>query len=127
AIEKSGRPDFAKVTPGGPDCTRPRLNHFAVASAFVESIGEHYEGRIDLLLTDVVMPGMSGPELAKRVRAARPEIKVLFVSGYGDQEAVQRSMGDIDANLLNKPFGHEDLARTVRRMLDTAAKRRKIR
>jgi len=73
---------------------------------------------IDLLLTDVVMPGMSGPELAEQLRALRPDIKVLFVSGHlpdGDRD----SLGD--AGFLAKPFTSRELLERVREMLAPGA------
>ncbi|PTY03719.1 hypothetical protein DB347_21030 [Opitutaceae bacterium EW11] len=77
------------------------------------------EGRIDLLLTDVVMPDWSGPELAQRVHEAYPRIKVLFMSGYTD-DALGRLGGDLSgAPLLDKPFTPMTLLQRVRQVLDT--------
>ena len=75
---------------------------------------------IDLVITDVVMPGMSGPDLAQRLSAARPRLKVLFVSGYTDDKlgAVLTMNG---ANFLPKPFTVTVLTRKVRQILDAAA------
>jgi len=74
-------------------------------------IAEQHRGPIHLLLTDVVMPGQSGDHLAARLVGSRPEMRVLFMSGYPDDTAVQR-------NYLQKPFGPETLVRTVRQALD---------
>jgi CheY-like chemotaxis protein len=73
-----------------------------------------------LVLTDVVMPGMSGPELAERLRAEGARVPVIFMSGYSS--AVQGSHGMLPpgATLLEKPFTSTDLARAVRRALDGA-------
>jgi PAS domain S-box-containing protein len=76
------------------------------------------DGPIHLLLTDVVMPEMSGGELARRVAALRPEIKVLFISGYNEDEMVNRGLKS--SNLLQKPFGEEDLSRKLRETLDAS-------
>jgi CheY-like chemotaxis protein len=70
---------------------------------------------VDLLLTDVVMPEMSGYELAARVRDSHPEIRMLFISGNAHVEAWPTT---IDGELLQKPFAPDQLARTVRRVLD---------
>jgi two-component system cell cycle sensor histidine kinase/response regulator CckA len=71
--------------------------------------------RIDLMLTDVVMPEMSGYDLAERVRARRPEIRLLFMSGYAPRlSGAQLAAGE----LLKKPFAPEQLARAVRSALD---------
>jgi two-component system, cell cycle sensor histidine kinase and response regulator CckA len=74
-----------------------------------------YDGRIDLLLSDVVMPKMNGVELARRLAQARPAIKVIHMSGYAG-EAVPGG----HAPLINKPFEREVLARRVRATLDGA-------
>jgi two-component system, cell cycle sensor histidine kinase and response regulator CckA len=73
---------------------------------------------IHLVLTDVVMPQMSGPELAKRLRSLRPEIKVLFMSGYTDDTIIRHGMLDPKTRFLQKPLTPEDLLRKVREVLD---------
>lgn len=77
-----------------------------------------YDGLIHLLVSDVVMPGASGRELARRVAAARPETKVLYVSGYTDDAIVQHGMLEPGVNFLQKPFTPAVLARKVREVLD---------
>jgi signal transduction histidine kinase len=72
-------------------------------------------GSIDLLLTDVVMPGMSGPELARQVARIHPEIRILYMSGYTDR-AIARPGPDLQ--LIEKPFHPSALARRVREVLD---------
>jgi two-component system, cell cycle sensor histidine kinase and response regulator CckA len=81
-------------------------------------ICEQDPAAIDLLLTDVVMPRMSGHELAQRVRAMRPELRVLFVSGYTEDAIADH--GDIDAKIdfLQKPITPDVLFRKVREVLD---------
>jgi CheY-like chemotaxis protein len=76
-------------------------------------------GPIQLLMTDVVMPGISGRELAGRVKTIRPEIKVLFMSGYTDQAVVHHGILDTDAALLQKPFTMAALAGKLREILST--------
>ncbi|MDY3563556.1 response regulator [Gemmata sp. JC673] len=73
---------------------------------------------IHLLLTDVVMPGMSGGVLAERVRALRPGARVLFVSGYSEDALVERGLAQATATLLAKPFTATSLTRAVREALD---------
>jgi CheY-like chemotaxis protein len=71
--------------------------------------------RIDLLITDVVMPRMNGPELAERVRAIRPGIRVLYIPGYTGGGLSHRGVGVVEkeARLLVKPFGAEALLQAV--------------
>ncbi len=72
----------------------------------------------DLLVSDVVMPGMRGPELAARIRDLRPTVKILLVSGHADTQEAFRDAGGTAINLLAKPFIAERLARKVREVLD---------
>ena len=74
---------------------------------------------IDVLLTDVVMPGSSGPELSKRLTERRPGLKVLFMSGYTDDAIVQHGVLNAGVFLLNKPFTAESLGRKIREVLDS--------
>jgi CheY-like chemotaxis protein len=75
-------------------------------------------GHIDLLLTDVVMPGMNGIELARRATRLRPGIRVLFMSGYPGEVAVRHGLlGEADA-YLSKPFNPRSLSQKVREVLD---------
>ncbi|HEV7991693.1 MAG TPA: ATP-binding protein, partial [Gemmatimonadaceae bacterium] len=79
-------------------------------------------GRIDLLLTDVVMPEMSGRELAEQFGRIRPEIPVLFMSGYTDDAIVRHGLLRPNIAYLQKPFSADALARKVREALDTPAR-----
>jgi PAS domain S-box-containing protein len=82
------------------------------------ALAEAHAGRIDLAVTDVVMPRMSGPELAARLRARDPGVRLLYVSGYtADQLRSQTDLG-ADATLLAKPFTSDGLLRKVREVLD---------
>jgi len=80
---------------------------------------ERHEGTIQLLLTDVIMPGMSGRELADHVTRKRPSMKVLFMSGYTEDELGQHGLLDPGVTLLRKPFLPEALVEKVREILDT--------
>jgi len=81
-------------------------------------IAARHEGAIHLLLTDVVMPQMSGRELAQRLVRTHPEMRVLYTSGYIDESIMRRSMIDQDPALLKKPFSADALVRRVRAVLD---------
>ena len=75
-------------------------------------------GKIDLLLTDVVMPDMNGVALAEKAQKAHPKLKVLFASGYRDGELRRLGLPDLGPQLLQKPFTTFDLATKVRQTLD---------
>jgi len=81
---------------------------------------ERLEYPVRLLVTDVVMPGMNGQVLAERVRASRPDVKVLFTSGYTGSVIFDHGVLDDGVDFLPKPYGAEDLARRVREVLDRA-------
>ncbi len=73
---------------------------------------------IDLLLTDVVMPGLDGRELAQRAATMRKGLKVLFMTGYSQNAIIHQGRLDPDVELIEKPFGRESLAARVRGILD---------
>jgi two-component system, cell cycle sensor histidine kinase and response regulator CckA len=82
-------------------------------------ICRRHEGPIHLLLTDVIMPQMTGLELAQRVFPLRPEIKVLYISGYTSDALAQRHMMAAGTAFLQKPFTPDALVHQVRAVLDT--------
>jgi PAS domain S-box-containing protein len=81
-------------------------------------VSERHEGPIDLLLTDVVMPTMNGRELAERLTASRPQMRVLYMSGYADNVIVSHGVLAPEVELLQKPFASVDLTLKVRAVLD---------
>ncbi len=80
----------------------------------------HHSGTIHLLLTDVIMPELNGPELSRRVLARRPEIRVLFMSGYAGDSAVEDSEVFDASNFIAKPFSLDALTAKVREVLDAS-------
>jgi len=81
-------------------------------------VSERHEHPIHLLLTDVVMPQMSGPDLAKRLAHTRPEMKVLCMSGYTDDAIARHGAADGLLPLLHKPITVDALTQRVRDVLD---------
>jgi two-component system, cell cycle sensor histidine kinase and response regulator CckA len=82
---------------------------------------QQYSGEIALILTDVVMPQMSGHALMERIKPVRPSLKVLYMSGYTDKAVVRHGMLAGDVAFLQKPFTPDTLARKVREALDSPA------
>jgi CheY-like chemotaxis protein len=89
------------------------------------TLAEQYKGTIDVLLTDVVMPGMRGPEVAKRLNSTRPDMKVIYMSGYteGGFDSCREEGFRPAASLLQKPFKLDHLAATIREVLGAASRR----
>ncbi|MGH3103067.1 MAG: ATP-binding protein [Gaiellaceae bacterium] len=98
-----------------------RYGYTVLAAAGPEQgleIGERYGASIDLLLTDVVMPKMSGRELAQRLLAARPSARLIYMSGYTDGALLEHGVLADGTMFLQKPFSSEELARKVREVLE---------
>jgi PAS domain S-box-containing protein len=85
-------------------------------------ISSDHEGPIHLMLTDVVMPQMSGRELAQRLAPLRPDMRVLYMSGYTDDAIVRHGVLDAGIAFISKPFTPDALAAKVRQVLDTPPK-----
>ncbi len=81
-------------------------------------LAEDHRGQIHLLVTDVVMPQMSGPELARELGEHRAELKVLYTSGYTDKTIVHHGVFKSKASFLQKPYISETLLGKVRSVLD---------
>jgi len=84
------------------------------------AVCERHSGPIHLMLTDVVMPQMSGRELAQCLGPLHPEMKVLYMSGYTDSTLLHQGVLEAEASLIQKPFSPDDLSRKIREVLDGA-------
>ncbi len=78
---------------------------------------EQHDGPIHLLITDVIMPKMGGTDLAKRLQAIKPEMRILYISGFASN-IINRESGDEEKAFLAKPFTYEEITRKVRQVLD---------
>jgi len=83
-----------------------------------EAVSQQHQGPIHLLLTDVVLPGISGRDVARQITARRPETKVLFTSGYTPDAIVRHGVLESGLNFIQKPFTSDTLASKVREVLD---------
>jgi CheY-like chemotaxis protein len=81
-------------------------------------LSQQHAGSIHLMATDIVMPNMSGPEVAKQLMALRPDMKILFLSGYTDDAIIRHGFIDGDLPFLQKPFTKRALLKKVREVLD---------
>jgi CheY-like chemotaxis protein len=84
-------------------------------------IAARHEGPIDLLMTDVVMPGMSGRELAEQLLPRHPAMRLLYASGYTEDAIVRHGVSSLETAFLEKPFTPNALLRKVREVLDALA------
>ncbi len=82
------------------------------------NLAEKHEDTIDLLITDVIMPGMNGRELAEKLNRIFPDIKILYMSGYTANVIAHRGVLDEDVEFIQKPFSNRDLSSKVRKVLD---------
>ena len=80
-------------------------------------LAARHAGPLDVLVTDVVMPRLGGPDLAVRLRAGHPDLRVLFISGYTDDAGDLREAAGPTGDFLQKPFGAEALVTRVRALL----------
>jgi signal transduction histidine kinase/ActR/RegA family two-component response regulator len=95
-----------------------RVLEAASAAAAIRVIETSNGTRIDLVLTDVIMPGMSGNDMSKQLLAKRPDLPVLYMSGYTDDAVVQHGVLEPGINFIQKPFSPNALALKVRQVLD---------
>jgi PAS domain S-box-containing protein len=100
-----------------------RAGHVVLAASGAEEalrLADDESDTIHLLLSDLVMPGTSGRELAVQIQALRPDISILYMSGYTDDAVIRRGVLEAGMAFIQKPFGAEDLAHRVREVLDSA-------
>jgi two-component system, cell cycle sensor histidine kinase and response regulator CckA len=90
-------------------------------AAEAHACAELHQGEIDLLLTDVVMPGGNGLELADQLTARYPRLPVLFMSGYSADIVLRQGLAPESVEFLTKPFTEEQLGQAVRRALGATA------
>jgi two-component system cell cycle sensor histidine kinase/response regulator CckA len=83
-------------------------------------VSRDFGGPIHLMITDVVMPKMSGPQVAMQLVAERPDMKTLFVSGYAENTVLQHGNIDVTACFLSKPFCLSTLANKIREVLEAS-------
>ena len=81
-------------------------------------IGQEFEGQIDLMITDVIMPLMSGREMTEKLKEIRPDLRVLFMSGFTDDAIVHHGVLEESVSFLQKPFSPDALAKKAREILD---------
>ena len=98
-------------------------------SVMTADSGEHaltlyknHKGPIDLLITDVIAPGMSGPMLADKLAEFQPDLKVLYISGYDNTHVVQKYVVEKGHALLTKPFTLEEMQTKVRELLSATVR-----
>ena len=77
---------------------------------------------VDLLITDIIMPGMNGVELANQLRSTQLDLAVLYVSGHGGDELARRGVVESSRELLTKPFDSQQLGERVRQLLDARSR-----
>jgi CheY-like chemotaxis protein len=94
--------------------------HASTPDRAIKSLQDH-GARVDLLLTDVVMPVMNGRELAAQLRRLDPGLRVLYMSGYSSDVVAERGLLPADVSLITKPFSPTALAARVREILDAPA------
>jgi FixJ family two-component response regulator len=81
-------------------------------------MAQAHEGAMHVMLTDVILPGTSGREIARQLVAARPQLRVLYMSGYTDDVIVQHGVLEPGLAFLQKPFTADTLARRIREVLE---------
>jgi DNA-binding NtrC family response regulator len=86
------------------------------------TLGNRHAQTIDMVLTDIIMPELNGPDLVRMMRQKRPTLKALYMSGYANNAAAQIGVLKPDAAFLQKPFSSETLTQCIRKVLDAPGK-----
>ena len=94
----------------------------AESGADALKISENHPGSIDLLITDVIIPDMNGPEISRQLALSRPRVSTLFMSGYMDDALTDHGLRVGHVDFIEKPFSPRVLAQRVREILDRAAR-----
>ena len=81
-------------------------------------LSDQYAQTIDMVLTDIIMPELNGPDLVRMLRQKRPTLKAVFMSGYASNAAAQIGVLKLDTAFLQKPFSSETLTHCIRKVLD---------
>ncbi len=89
----------------------------AAGGADALRLREQYDGKIDLLVTDVIMPDMTGTELGRIIRGDNPETRILYMSGYGEESALGQFQNEAGVGFIGKPFSTDELLRRVKEVL----------
>jgi two-component system, cell cycle sensor histidine kinase and response regulator CckA len=87
------------------------------------SIADQVNGAIDLVLTDVIMPDMAGPAMVRQILEKWSGIRIVYMSGYAQNDKIRSEMADRDTSFLQKPFSADSLLLTVREVLDQAIRK----
>src|SRR5262249_31098611 len=88
------------------------------------ALAQHFQGTIDLVLTDLVLPEMNGREFAEKLKISRPWVKVLFMSGYAEETIGSRGIIAEDVAFLPKPFSPDELTAKLRELLEGSSNAR---
>jgi two-component system cell cycle sensor histidine kinase/response regulator CckA len=104
-------------------CTGLRKNGYTViaAASGEQALAQLHDRAVDLLITDCIMPGMDGADLARRARREHPRLGILYMSGHPEETLGDKGAVDPDVLLLKKPFGTRELLTTVRKALEAPA------
>jgi two-component system cell cycle sensor histidine kinase/response regulator CckA len=99
------------------------VQHASTGEEALAIADDYFAEPVDMLIVDVVLPGMTGPELADRLLVDRPRLEVLYISGYTPNTVAYHGRAGLESAFLRKPFTPDGLGRRVRDLLDARARR----